>query len=127
MSELIGVNVFIPKGWRGARTGEMFDKAAMFWNEYSELWEETSNTAYDPRLTYIVPIDPPEPTYRPFSNAAEFDPFAMKLWRYLVDVDSIRRPPAAYSDKSHNGNDWPRSLAVKIFCDGTPFGVKVEG
>jgi hypothetical protein len=115
-----------PEGFRYVQEQEPFDKRARFWSDLLKKWEITTNTAYDHRLVYIVPIDPPAPTYRPFKDAAEFDPFVLKPWRYLVDVESLRRPPAAYSDKSHNGNDWPRSLAVKIFCDGTPFGVKVE-
>jgi hypothetical protein len=115
-----------PEGWLYVQKQEPFDSRAKFLNRYTGEWTSTINTAYDQRLGYIVPIDPPAPTYRPFANATEFDPFAMKPWRYLVDLASVRRPPAIYGDKSHSGNDWEQSLATKIFCDGTPFGVEVE-
>ena len=116
-----------PKGWRYVQAGESFDSRAKFSNRYTGEWEITTNTAYDQRLGYIVPIDPPEPTYRPFANAAEFDPFALKLWRLKTEAADTRRRPSDYNDRVHGGRSWKDSLDCKIFCDGTPFGVKVEG
>ena len=115
-----------PEGWQYVQAGEPFDKRARFWSDLLKKWEITTNTEYDPRLTYIVPIDPPEPTYRPFANAAEFDPFALKPWRFYSDPEHMRRPPAIYTDNNHNGETWKKSHGDKVFCDGTPFGVKVE-
>jgi hypothetical protein len=79
-----------------------------------------------PGGVYVVPIEPPAPTYRPFANAAEFDPFALKLWRLVSDPQDTRRSPASYSDCDHCGQSWQHSFDKKVFTDGTPFGVKVE-
>jgi hypothetical protein len=73
-----------------------------------------------------LPPKPPAPTYRPFKDAAEFDPFALKPWRFTGEPCEMRRITTSYSDKGHCGEAWISSLATKIFCDGTPFGVKVE-
>jgi len=119
-----------PEGWRFVQADEAFDQRAMFWAD--DEWEVTGNkpsTGYDPDFTYIVPIDPPppEPQYRPFADAAEFEQWATLLfWRYKQDSDSTRRPPSSYSDDHHHGDKWDYSLANKVFADGSPFGVRVE-
>jgi len=116
-----------PEGWRYVQDGEAFDKRAKFWLPCDKRWTTTGErNHYAETIHYIVPIAPPTPTYRPFASAAEFDAFATKPWRFDSDAESMRRPPAIYTDKHHNGETWNQSLATKIFCDGTPFGVKVE-
>jgi hypothetical protein len=90
-------------------------------------WDGLYDTVAWMPIPEFVPLPaPPTPTYRPFASAAEFDAFATKPWRFDSDAESMRRPPAIYTDKHHNGETWNQSLATKIFCDGTPFGVKVE-
>ena len=116
-----------PEGWRQVQEGEPFDKRAKYWSRAIKQWSNTQNDNWDATLTYIVPIDPPEPTYRPFANAAEFDPFALKMWRLKTEAADTRRRPSDYSDRVHGGRSWKDSFDCKIFCDGTPFGVKVEG
>jgi len=71
---------------------------------------------------YAVPV---KPQYRPFANAAEFDIWAFKFWRYKDDLRSVRRPPMSYSDDGHYGDKWDVSFIRKEFADGSPFGVKV--
>jgi hypothetical protein len=119
-----------PEGWRLVEKGEAFDERAMFWHEHTKSFIEATITYYITGNTYIVPIDPPkppEPQYRPFANAAEFEQWATLLfWRYKQDSDSTRRPPSSYSDDHHHGDKWDYSLANKVFADGSPFGVKVE-
>jgi hypothetical protein len=116
-----------PEGWRFVAKGEAFDPRAKFWSKTSGSWLLTGQLgAYSKVHTYIVPIDPPAPTYRPFKDAAEFDPFALRPWRYKSDDESVRRPSAIYSDEYHNDDRLRDSLDEKVFTDGTPFGVKVE-
>jgi hypothetical protein len=117
-----------PEGWRFVQAGEPFDKRAMFW--FQQRWEITCNLAtYDPHSIYIVPIDPPkppEPQYRPFANAAEFEPYELKFWRYKDDCKDLRRKPCSYSNDGHFGDQWCQSFDNKVFSDGSPFGFKVE-
>ena len=112
-----------PEGFRYVQEQKPFDKRARFWSDLLKKWEITTNTAYDHRMVYIVPIDPPALTYRPFANAAEFKPHRDKWWRVKGEPDDACHPPHYYSD-SHN---WQRSFETLVFEDGTPFGVKVEG
>jgi len=64
-----------------------------------------------------------EHTYRAFTNASEFEPYANRRWRYLSDEPTRQRPPADFSDETHRGMSWADSFQKKVFCDGTPFGV----
>jgi hypothetical protein len=117
-----------PEGWRFVEKGEAFDKRAKFW--FSRRWENTHNLAvFDPHSVYIVPIDPPkppEPQYRPFANAAEFEPHKNKWWRYKSADSDEQIPPALFNDKIHGVQYWQDSFENKVFSDGSPFGVKVE-
>jgi hypothetical protein len=72
---------------------------------------------------YAVPV---KPQYRPFANAAEFDIWAFKFWRYKDDLRSVRRPPMSYSDDGHYGDKWDVSFIRKEFADGTPFGIRID-
>jgi hypothetical protein len=118
-----------PEGWRFVQSGEPFDKRAKYWADvfgWAEAWQDEF---YDSQCTYIVPIDPPEPPkpqYRPFANAAEFEPYELKFWRYKDDCKDLRRKPCSYSNDGHFGDGWSRSFDSKVFSDGSPFGVKVE-
>jgi len=67
---------------------------------------------------------PKKSQYRPFKNAEEFKPFAQKEWRYKTDHESTVYPQRSYSDRGHDGWGWKNSFDSKIFCDGTPFGMK---
>jgi hypothetical protein len=118
-----------PEGWRFVDKGDAFDKRARFWNEtYSEWYVTQQLDKYDLELIYIVPIDPPappEPQYRPFANAAEFEPHAARLWRFSCDANDVRRQPQDFNDRAHGGKSWEYCLSNRVFADGTPFGVKV--
>jgi hypothetical protein len=119
-----------PEGWRFVKTGEAFDKRAKVWVLGSKEWVKTwQEREYDSRYVYIVPIDPPkppEPQYRPFANAAEFEPYELKFWRYKDDCKDLRRKPCSYSNDGHFGDQWCQSFDNKVFSDGSPFGVMVE-
>ena len=64
--------------------------------------------------------------YRPFKNAAEFEPHRDRWWYH--DNNGVRRhfPPASYSDKFHGASLWQRRFETCFFDDGTPFGVKID-
>jgi hypothetical protein len=119
-----------PEGWRFVQAGEVFDKRAKYWNLVIESYCDTlRHKLYQANYVYIVPIDPPkppEPQYRPFADAAEFDGWSWLFWRYESDLKDVRRQPASYSNEGHFGDGWERSLANKVFADGSPFGVRVE-
>jgi hypothetical protein len=119
-----------PEGWRFVEKGEAFDKRAKHWNCGQKQWVTTGNLhGYSRDDIYIVPIDPPkppEPQYRPFANAAEFEPHENKWWRYKSDLKSRHRRPYDFDDDGHADEGWLVSLNLKEFTDGTPFGVKVE-
>jgi len=118
-----------PEGWRFVQPGDAFDKRAKYWADvfgWAEAWQDDF---YDSQCTYIVPIDPPkppEPQYRPFANAAEFEPHKNKWWRYKSADSDEQIPPALFNDKIHGVQYWQDSFENKVFSDGSPFGVKVE-
>jgi hypothetical protein len=120
-----------PEGWRFVEKGEAFDKRAKFWGVSGKEWLKLNRdlVEYPRLLVCIVPIDPPappEPQYRPFANAAEFEPYELKFWRYKDDCKDLRRKPCSYSNDGHFGDQWCQSFDNKVFSDGTPCGVKVE-
>jgi hypothetical protein len=113
-----------PKGWRYKVDGDVFDNRAQYWspqsNKFLLAWQDD---AYDSSLIYIVPIDPPAPTYRPFANAAEFEPYRDKWIRNAHG--SVRRV-GYYSDAGLDGMSWDMLFRNRTFDDGTPCGVKVS-
>jgi hypothetical protein len=120
-----------PEGWRFVEAGEAFDKRAKFWGVSGKEWLKLNRdlVEYPRLLVYIVPIDPPappEPQYRPFANAAEFEPHKNKWWRYKSADNDEQIPPALFNDKIHGVQYWQDSFENKVFSDGTPFGVRVE-
>ena len=112
----------IPEGWRVVdKAVEKKTDKMKFWGPEIRRWLETDGDLYNKDFLYITPT---EPKYRPFANAAEFRPFASREWRYKSDHESVVRPPLVYSDGGHDRGSWEYSLDNKIFCDGTPFGMK---
>jgi len=62
--------------------------------------------------------------YRPFANAAEFEPHRDRWWKKKNDPYHIY-PPAYYNDSYSGGIHFERCLVDRTFDDGTPFGVEV--
>ena len=118
-----------PDGWRFVEVGEAFDDRANWYDANIKQWRAgcvLGRSEFEPTHTYIVPIEPPEPQYRPFANAAEFEPCDGKRWRFKLDPESTKRMSVVYDDQMHHGSDWQPSFAQKVFADGTPFGVRVD-
>jgi len=120
-----------PEDWRFLGPGESLANPCQIWDARIKQYRPRTYPHMPPmpNYVYIVPIDPPappEPQYRPFANAAEFDGWACNFWRYKDDLRSVRRSPMSYSDDGHYGDKWDVSLVRKEFADGTPFGVRVD-
>jgi hypothetical protein len=64
--------------------------------------------------------------YRPFANAEEFKPHRYRWWSWKDDRSNTF-PPAAFGKSGHHSHSWEASFDQKVFDDGTPFGVKVDG
>jgi hypothetical protein len=110
-----------PDGWRFVEKGEAFDERAKFWA--GDMWLSTSESSYGEYPTYIVPIDPPKPKYRPFANAAEFEPYRDR-WICTHGANTVRRVDH-YNDQGVNGMTWESLFRNRTFEDGSPCGVEV--
>jgi len=118
-----------PEGWRFVdKEKDARHDQAKFWDEETKHWG-----LVNPHLshwlsthTYIVPIDPPKPQYRPFANAAEFAPYRDKWWRYKSITATHYYPPVFFGDKGHGNQHWQDSFENKVFEDGTPFGIRID-
>ena len=106
-----------------------FQTAGRYWNEAGVRWwaedRETQN------LVEEVPApEPPKPEYRPFANAAEFEPHRDK-WIKRFEGDSPKPgmfKVTGFSDfsiwKSCGSRVGYADLLNTTFRDGTPCGVK---
>ena len=127
----------IPDGWRVVRIGSA-NKAGYWMDEDGSI--KPSLTGHIRGLFYpiVERIKPPEPTYRPFANAAEFEPYRDK---WICDPqDQLNKFKAiAYNDQGVFSfkRFWGYSQLFDcgtVFEDGTrfgvneaPFGIKVSG
>jgi hypothetical protein len=64
--------------------------------------------------------------YRAFENADEFKPHRDRWWSWKDDRSNTF-PPAAFGKSGHHSHSWEASFDRKVFDDGTPFGVKIDG
>ena len=117
----------IPDGWRVVRIGTPLYTE---WFLDSDRKPTLANFDFNKCCLAIVErIKPPEPTYRPFANAAEFEPhrdkwildprFSDKKFRVIVYDDNM----VWLNDKGYEY--WSLFESGTLFEDGTPFGVKV--
>jgi hypothetical protein len=117
-----------PEGYRFKQEGDAFDRAvAWYWSISKQQWVKCSDNygVFFCNDIYAVPVDPPKPRYRPFANAAEFEPYRDKWWRYKTDPADRNRRPYDFDDDGHCSEGWDKSLSLKVFADGTPFGIEV--
>ena len=117
-----------PEGWRFVEKGEAFDPRCLAWDQTKKHWRDTILAGYSPTAVYIVPIDPPAPQYRPFANAAEFEPHRD---RWVRRKEGNFCKVASYEDCGATmgtcATVWKYSelFAEWEFEDGSPFGIKV--
>lgn len=112
----------IPDGWELVRIG------SVCYGEW-RLMESGSVKQWDvmePSLGWAVvlrKIEKPK-QYRPFANAAEFEPFRDRWWKKTCGDDRVY-PPCYYNDSYSGGLHFDRCFIDRIFDDGTPFGIEV--
>ena len=115
----------IPEGWELVRVG----KAMMgeHWLNDDGLimkWDHAHRSAAS-NYPIVRKIEKPK-QYRPFANAAEFEPHRDRWWRYSDSEDSEHLiPPSSYSKIGPSGSNWQQAFEGRQFDDGTPFGVEV--
>jgi len=126
----------IPDGWRLVRIGTPLHKE---WFLDSDTKPTLANFDFSKCCLAIVErIKPPEPTYRPFANAAEFEPHRDK-WICIPRKSVNKIKAIAYDDQGIFSfkRFWgysPMFDCGAVFKDGTrfgvnelPFGIKVSG
>lgn len=114
----------VPDGWRlvairRVRNGEWFIERA----GRIELWKEPDDETSCWVHPVIEKIKQPK-KYRPFANAAEFEPHRGRWWRFK-DESAELFSTYYYSNNYHMCHDWRDSFDKKVFDDGSPFGVEV--
>lgn len=103
-------------------------KNAQYWDTILQRWGTRAypGTPYDKSMKYIVPI---EPVYRPYANAAEFNPYRER-W-----LTSKENPDHSAKVAAFNGEHWyiggrpmtyQEMLNDYTFDDGAPCGIEVQ-
>jgi hypothetical protein len=117
-----------PEGWRFVDSSDVDRRDVQWWDLGAKAWKDcgawSAGFPFDKDRAYIVPIKPPEPEYRPFANAAEFEPYRDKWWR--CKNTSFKNPPLGYSDTHWGATPFSLAFDEYEFEDGTPLGVRVD-
>jgi hypothetical protein len=125
-----------PEGWRFVDSSDVDRRDVQWWDLGAKEWKDcgawSAGFPFDKDRAYIVPIDPPKPPkpqYRPFANAAEFEPYRD---RWVRRKEGMFCKVASYENYGATmgtcATIWKYSDLFDEweFDDGTPFGVKVE-
>ena len=118
----------IPEGWELVRVG----KAMMgdHWLNDDGLimkWDHAHRSAAS---NYPIIRKIPKPKqYRPFANAAEFEPHRDRWFKQKSGRVDHRVKTHSYNDRKHytgeDGDTWQTMFNDFEFEDGSPFGVEV--
>jgi hypothetical protein len=118
----------IPDGWYFVRVGKV--KLGEFYvnNEgFAREWTTSGESGF---ANYVVisKIEKPK-RYRPFANAAEFEPHRDKWLKLKRGGGDHRIKTYSCNDRKHytgdDGSTWKEMFDDFEFEDGTPFGVEV--
>ena len=94
---------------------------------YPQLWDSDQPSA-STNYVVISKIEKPK-RYRPFANAAEFEPHRDKWLKHKSGNGDYRIKTHSYNDRKHYtgdlGGTWKEMFSNFEFEDGTPFGVEV--
>jgi len=118
----------IGEGYRRATEADRGRRDLEVWCEGK--WQKTLPGLCD-GFTYRVPVNPPEPQYRPFANAAEFMPHADRWLKEKLQED-FRATVCAFNDKGFwisgamVSTTYADGFCIFEFADGTPFGVLIN-
>ena len=113
----------VPEGWRLVRITNTPKIGETVISSAGRLIRVSDPDEWD--LACIV--ERIEPTYRPFANAAEFEPHRDRWVRLKVN-SAISRVQTYMEDKAFIGDVyfyWEDGLKCLEFADGRPFGVEV--
>lgn len=117
----------IPDGWELVRVGPVcYGEWRLMESGAVKQWD-----IMEPSLGWAVvlrKIEKPK-QYRPFANAAEFEPHRDKWIKQKLENADHRFKTQAYSNLMHyagqDGEEWEAAFDYFEFEDGTPFGVEV--
>jgi hypothetical protein len=128
-----------PEGWTWADKSKQKLKPYKFYHSTNKTWVDglEIDEEWKKDYIYIVPIDPPakpEPTYRPFANAAEFLPHSCRPLRYInnkknhyIRVDIFNDESWSLSGNYNQPNSYATMLDEYVFGDdGSPCGIKID-
>jgi hypothetical protein len=117
----------VPEGWRLVRIGE--PKVGEWIVNGDGCATKYLVTVTNARKNHsiIERIEPPKPKYRPFANAAEFEPHR-NLWVRVKPTGMVAQPISYTQDRLYIGDFvlyWGDAFVDLEFESGTPFGVEV--
>lgn len=117
----------IPDGWELVRIGNIFPGEYRVNNDgQPQRWDNDRKSELS-NYVIIRKIEKPK-QYRPFANAAEFEPHRDRWFRAKGDPDHCIST-TAYNDRGHwtvkKHDTWEVMLERYTFDDGTPFGIEV--
>ena len=121
----------VPDGWE-AVSFDYVSEGEHWLDEDGDPIQRTSPVRTQCKRLIIRKIEKPA-TYRPFKDAEEFKPHRDRWWM-LRDLPSVLsgprgnfiEPPEAYAEKGFAGCDWKSAFELRVFDDGTPFGVRID-
>ena len=118
----------IPDGWELVRIGKVkpgecwLDSDGIVIHRYQSFESEGHN------YVIIKRIEKPK-QYRPFANAAEFEPHRDRWFKQKSGRVDHRVKTHSYNDRKHytgeDGDTWQTMFNDFEFEDGSPFGVEV--
>lgn len=126
----------VPDGWRvvairKVKTGESFIGVL----GKMEMWKGARNeeSIYVYAVVERIEPEPPKPKYRPFANAAEFEPHRDRWVEYTSPRkgDTSFYRITCYDDErvwlgpDNGGKTFTEAMEVLKFDDGSPFGMEV--
>ena len=117
----------IPDGWGFVRVGNVF--YGEHWVNNGGLPQQWYSVTESTSKNYVIirKIEKPK-QYRPFANAAEFEPHRDRWFRPKCSPDQCILT-TAYNDRGHwtakEQDTWEAMFELYTFDDGTPFGVEV--
>ena len=116
----------IPDGWEPVRY-DYPNKGESFLNGRGEIILHIYDTPSPRKRLIVRKIEKPK-KYRPFANAAEFEPFRDRWFRPKCSPDQCILT-TAYNDRGHwtakEQDTWEDMFDLYTFDDGTPFGIEV--
>ena len=117
----------IPNGWELVRVGQIFQGEHWVSNNGQPQRWDSCHPSSSENYVIIRKIEHPK-QYRPFANAAEFEPHRDRWFCPKIKRNHVIKT-SAYNEHRHwSGEEpdtWEKMFDEYVFDDGTPFGVEV--